>query len=558
MTDTVHRWGVFEASIELEIEPGADPLRGVQAEAELTSPSGSRYTVPAFWDGPQTGDGDFTASDEKGETDESSSAATVHVWRFRFAPDETGRWEYSFTADAESSGGAAAAAAGTFTCSPYVGDNPFYRHGPIRLYEKDRRRLAHADGTPWLYLADTVWNGPMLASEDGWSLYLRTRKEQGFTAAQYVSTQWRTAPDGGPDGPAWNGGDRIESLNPTFFQRIDRCQDALASAGIAGVPVLLWAIKGGENNHANPGHVLSEDDCALLARYQVARWHAHPVIWILNGDGKYLGEEAERWRRIGRAVFGDSDGTERAPVMVHPGGQTWVGHEFKGEPWMDIVGYQSGHGDDEKAWRWIVQGPPATEWTAVPDKVVMNIESPYEDHIAYQSKERHPAIHVRRANYWSLMVSATAGVTYGGHGIWGWDDGSGPPVAHPNSGAAKPWEEALHLPGAWQMAHVASIFGSLPWWTLSPAQELVKVQPGDGDVLRYVTAARAAGGAAAIFYVAAGGEVQLDTSTLADGQIGTWINPRDGSRVNAGRQPRGDATLTAPDSNDWVLVLRAD
>ena len=53
--------------------------------------------------------------------------------------------------------------------------------------------------------------------------------------------------------------------------------------------------------------------------------------------------------------------------MVHPGGQTWVGGEFATEPWLDVVGYQSGHGDDAGAWRWLVDGPPARDWPACPD-----------------------------------------------------------------------------------------------------------------------------------------------------------------------------------------------
>jgi hypothetical protein len=526
----VHRWGRFETSIELEIGAEADPLRDVTVEAGFTGPSGQTRAVPGFWDGGTT-------------------------WWVRFSPDQEGRWAYTVTAEAEAAG-EGAAAAGTFECVAYTGDNPLYRHGPIRV-SPDRRHFAHADGTPWFYLADTAWNGPMLATSEDWQRYIDTRQAQGFTAAQFVSTQWRTAPDGGPGGPTYWGGDQLERLNPAFFQRLDARLDALAEAGLVGVPVLLWAIRGGQNAETNPGNVLSEEDAALLARYQVARWQAHPAMWIINGDGRYVGDEAARWRRIGRAVFGEHVDAARAPVITHPGGQTWVGAEFKDEPWLDVIGYQSGHGDDERAWRWIVEGPPATEWRNVPGKVVMNIESPYEDHISYQSKQRHPAIHVRRANYWSLMVSPTAGVTYGGHGVWGWDDGTAPPVAHPNTGVPKPWHEALRLPGAGQMKHLHDVFASLPWWELLPAQDLLRAQPGETDVLRYVTAARTGDGRTAVLYVAAGGEVSLDTTSLADGLAATWVDPRSGRRVNAGRVERAQVGLRAPDSQDWVLILRA-
>jgi hypothetical protein len=56
----------------------------------------------------------------------------------------------------------------------------------------------------------------------------------------------------------------------------------------------------------NPGFALPEDQAILIARYMVARWQAHDVVWILPGDGDFRGEKAEKWKRIGRAVFGDT------------------------------------------------------------------------------------------------------------------------------------------------------------------------------------------------------------------------------------------------------------
>ena len=142
-------------------------------------------------------------------------------------------------------------------------------------------------------------------------------------------------------------------------------------------------------------------------------------------------------------------------MAVHPGGQQWVGEEFGPEPWLDILGYQSGHGGNETAWRWLVDGPPARRWAEVPRQAVINLEPCYEYHnrMAAQRGDasapggRFSPADVRRALYWSLLVSPTAGVTYGGHGVWGWDDGTAPPVAHERTGVPLPWREALHHAG---------------------------------------------------------------------------------------------------------------
>ena len=53
-------------------------------------------------------------------------------------------------------------------------------------------------------------------------------------------------------------------------------------------------------------------------------------LLILGGDGHYFGSEGEKWRRIGRAVFGD---IAHAPVVMHPQGRHWVQSEFNKENW---------------------------------------------------------------------------------------------------------------------------------------------------------------------------------------------------------------------------------
>jgi hypothetical protein len=541
----VHRWGRFEASLDAPIYDGLDPLRDVRLTAELTAPSGAVRRVAGFWDG-------------------------EYNWRFRFAPDEVGRWAYAAAVAVRPGtpvmgGETLTAVAGDFDCVPYAGDNPLYRHGPPRL-APEGRHLVHADGPPFFWLADTVWNGPILATPEEWAAYLEVRRAQGFSAAQYVSTHWRTAPDGGPDGPSYAGGDRLEGLRPAFFRRLDARLDEAAESGIVGAPVLLWAIGSGVGAERNPGHVLSEEDCALLAGYQVARWQAHPVVFILNGDGRYTGEHAARWRRIGRAVFGAGDPARRPPVAVHPGGQQWVGEELGPEPWLDVLGYQSGHSGDAAAWRWLADGPPARRWPELPRQAVINLEPCYEHHnrmaaqrgVADAPGGRFGPEDVRRALYWSLLVAPTAGVTYGGHGVWGWDDGTGPPVAHASTGVPHPWRAALEMPGAQTVRYLADAFAALPWWTLRPDQALLREQPGAGDdVLAWVMAGRSEDGRLAVLYLPRGGTVALDAGRLAPGRGTTWVNPRDGGRVAGSPLGTGTAAgLTAPDGQDWLLILQ--
>ena len=521
---SVPRWGVFETAFE-SAASYENPLQQAELLVSFTGPSKKTHVVPGFWDGGRT-------------------------FRVRFSPGETGRWTFTTSATPAADEGLHGRS-GTFTVAPAAGGTRFDRHGPVRV-AASRRHLEHADGTPFFWLADTGWNAALLSTPNEWQRYVDVRKRQRFTAIQWVATQWRAAPQGDRLGePAFTGSERI-AVNPAFFARLDEKAAALNQAGLLNVPVLLWAIGGGSNPAVNPGFSLPEDQAAKLARYMVARWQAYDAIWILPGDGDYRGDKAEKWRRIGRQVFGN---IAHAPVIVHPGGMHWVLREFLDEPWVAIHGYQSGHGDGEKVLRWMTEGPPATDWTVEPIRPFINLEPPYEDHIAYQSKQRISPHAVRRAVYWSLLTTPPAGVTYGGHGVWGWDDGSGPPTDHANSGTPLPWKQALTMPGAEQMAHVAATFTSFDFWRLRPAPTILAAQPGTETAARFIAAAASDGGDLAVVYTPEQQPIALDAAAVPKGRA-TWHNPATGARRAAKSMPTDSGLrFDPPGGGDWVLVL---
>jgi hypothetical protein len=442
-------------------------------------------------------------------------------------------------------------------CGPPEQQNRFDRHGSVRVSE-NRRYLSHADGTPFFWLADTAWNGPLRSTPEEWDDYLHARLEQKFTAVQWVTTQWIAAPTGNLQAElAYEGLERI-AVNPRFFQRLDAKIDALNQAGLLAAPVLLWAapwIQPYSENLVNPGLSLPEDQAILLARYMVARWGAHQVVWILNGDGDYRSEKAKRWQQIGRGVFG---GRDHAPVSLHPAGRLWLQAEFAGEDWLDIMGYQSGHRVDEENLQWLVAGPPATEWVGEPLRPIINLEPPYEDHVNMSSGglKRIDAHDVRRALYTSLLIAPTAGVTYGGHGVWGWDDGAQPPVAHPNTGVPKPWREALRLPAAEQLRFLADLFQGIEWERLRPAQSMILKQPGQELPSRMIVAAQAEAGDLAVVYTPDEGQLVLCLDALHPNLAAYWFNPTNGQRFAAAfTGSTHQAIFEPPAPGDWVLLF---
>jgi hypothetical protein len=285
----------------------------------------------------------------------------------------------------------------------------------------------------------------------------------------------------------------------------------------------------------------------------VARWGAHDVAWILNGDGDYRGPKAARWHRIGQALFGERP---HAPVLLHPSGMNIPSEEFRDQAWLDITGYQSGHGDGEETLQWIVAGPPAQDWRRDPPRPSINLEPPYENHIAYQSQQPISPFTVRRALYWSLLTAPTAGVSYGGHGVWGWDDGTTTPVAHPKTGVPLPWREALVMPAAEQLHVLAELFGGVEWWRLRPAPELLLAQPGQALPSRTVLASQSDAGDLAVVYTPEATTLELNIAALTPDLTARWVNPSTGERLDAAHTGTAEhAQFTPPAAGDWVLLI---
>ena len=514
----IPQWTVFETAVQ-SVHHYDNPFWDVTVQVELTAPSGRQHVVDAFWDG-------------------------AHTWRMRFCPDKVGEWQWTFTcSDAADTG--LSGPQGSFRCVPYVGDNPLYQRGPVRL-SAGRTRFCHANGDPFFWLSDTAWNGVLRSREADWDRYLRTRRQQGFTAVQFVSTQWRGCTRDPFGEAAFMGLEHIR-LQPQFFQRLDSKVAAINERGLVAAPVLLWALR-----ESDPGQALAEADATRLVRYLVARWGAHQVVWFLGGDGNYVGQRSERWKRIGNAVFG---GRHDRLVTMHPCGQTWVGDEFRGESWFDFIGYQSGHGSSPDHLRWLVDGPPAREWRKAPFLPVVNLEPNYETHPSYHVQRKFADYEVRRAAYWSLLVAPTAGVTFGHNAIWVWAQKPEVPEGHERIGIVGPWHQGLYTPGVQSMSILRRFFDSLPWPQLRPAPELLVEQRGAREPHRFVAAAKTADDVLAVLYLPKGGEVRLDLASLKRPASARWFDPRSDVWVDVGGVTEEMRAFTAPDEGDWVLCI---
>lgn len=517
--NTVPQWGKWEKVFASD-KTYENPLYEVRTfEVTLTAPSGRSLTLNGFWDGGRT-------------------------WKFRFSPTETGTWQYETRCSDEDNAGLHQQS-GRFECVPNPSQEAIYQHGALQ-HLPGTYHLAYADGTPFFWLACTAWNGALKSTDEDWDTYLKQRKAHRYNVIQLVTTPWRGCEVNAEGEVPFTGSGRI-SLNPDFFRRIDQKIDEVNAHGLIASPVLLWALPLGAGRHLSPGYYLPIEEASLLARYLVARYQGNQVVWALGGDGKYVDELEDRWKAIGRAVFKeDTPGL----VTLHPFGRSYIGDVYAGEPWYDLMGYQSSHSNAQGTVDWINKGPMANNWARERPMPYINMEPNYEEiHFRITDKD------VRNASYWSLFATPVAGITYGANGIWPWLREGEQILNHRDAPGTSTWRKSIDFPGSVQMEYLYAFFDRFDWWTLLPRPAYLVEQPGDAQFDHFIGVLGSPQDEVLLAYVPAGDTVKL---YVPEGKTytGTWYNPRDGKEQPASleRSPH-QVHATPPTGDDWLLVL---
>ncbi len=517
--EQVRVWTKYEKAFESD-KSYENPLYEVKEFAvRFTSPTRRVRKVSGFWDGGRD-------------------------WKVRFCPDEQGTWTFRTSCSDEKNEGLHGIE-GSFECIAGDSDLDIYTKGGI-IRPKGCYHLAHADGTPFFFTACTAWNGALKSTEDEWRRYLKHRVDYGYNVIQFVTTQWRGCDKDAEGQVAFEGCGRIR-INPRFYQRLDRKVDQINEHGLVAAPVLLWALPVADGRELSPGYYLPDDAAILLARYMVARYGGHHVIWILGGDGRYINEYEQRWKNIGRGVFGDE---HPGVVAQHPQGRSWIGRAYAEESWLDVVGYQSSHSNAQGTVEWITKGPPANDWDEIPARPIINMEPCYEE-IGFRITDRD----VRNASYWSILATPTAGITYGANGIWPWIREGEEILNHRHAAGVTPWHKSIDFPGSIQIGYLAHFMRRLPWWRLRPAQDLLAEQPGDRTYNHFISVAQTENGDMIVAYLPVRSTVRLFNRPGHEYR-GEWFNPVSNDTFTTAVNHRdGLIEMTSPQNSDMVLVL---
>jgi len=511
----VAKWGRFEQSFKSE-GLYSNALQDATLTVVFTSPLGETNLVYGFWDGEKT-------------------------WRVRFSPSQPGHWTYKTTCSDTPNGGLHNRT-GEFLCTAPVGRSPFHLHGPVQV-ARDHHHLEYADGTPFFWLADTTWKGMQAAEPKAWELYALMRAARRFTVIQWAvnpgqDAQGQTAIDGFPD--------RI-AINPEFFQQLDAKLDVLSQAGLLSA-IAPEVELDPEQRASSP----SDDQTALLVRYTVARWGAEPVVWLLAFDGSDPAL-VNRWKRIGQAVFSEG---RRAPVMVYPGTAIQALEGFRTQNWVDLLGGQPITDFTDSGLERAFGGPFFREWSNTPSLPVIPF-LPCENGLRPRSRERFSSEEVRKAAYWSLLLSPPAGLSYAGHGVVEWDQSLPEQRPKVRGGNLPLWSRAMFMPAAKQMTEIAGFVGGIDFWRLRPEPRALAAQPGSSSARKFIAAEATETKDLALVYDPEERSFALALEGLPPRPVAAWFDPRSSASTPISLVVQGKTCeFTTPQAGDWLLILR--
>jgi len=521
----VGRFDIFEASFEAS-GATANPYTELSAQAVLTRPDRSTWRIPLYWDGART-------------------------WKLRVSPDAPGEWAFRI----ESADQGLASKNGTFLCTPSK------NAGGIRASTLWPGHFERQSGTRFFFLGDTAWGYFTDISETKYDRskaeeYVRARASQGVTAIHAMLLYEEG--DGNRNGPPFEDIAQ-ERINPKYWQEVD---SRIAFANRSGLTVGL-ALAWGDKRKKEPYAWRRFPSLAArerYARYIAARYSAFDVYFLVSGE--WHAEVRTREGATDESVFrefvriGDvlaaSDPHDRM-TGIHPMTRHGSVREFQAAPWMSFADYQQNYRD-------LHANILLSRHSMLP---VVNSEYGYHlrdsngDGIV--DKDNSYNTEDMRFASWDILMGGGYLVT--GFGSTYYAGRRSPGAFTVGAEKDRPWEE--------QLKHIRTFFDELPWWKLTPADELVSsATPREADRVERKTREEVHPPAATYWALANPGEtyvlyvrgVTVPVELRLGARSRTFrireFNPRSGTFRELGNVMVNERfSYSAPDGMDWVVVL---
>lgn len=339
------------------------------------------------------------------------------------------------------------------------------------------------DGRPFFWLADTIWTAFTNPTDDEWIAYLDERAAQGFNVLQINAlAQWDRAQAAFERYPyeTEDHGKTFDFTKPNeaYWQHA-RWQLAEATKrGFTPAIVVEWCnyVPNTRASNMMSDNIIPDELVEPVVKRICESFNEFDPIYIISGDTDFdHGEPIERYMLVTDYV---EKYAPEALTCYHIKGRYDGLPECLAER-ADIYLYQSGHNISAQAGAYDL----ARSFAARPHKKpIVNSEPCYEQmgysHMVYGRFRREDC---RRALWLSLLGGASAGITYGAHGVWNWETGvlKGGFAFGEGFLTALPHEKGIHFAGAWDFSYARTVAEQLNLLELEPCQEVLASRTED-------------------------------------------------------------------------------
>ncbi|WP_239257078.1 DUF4038 domain-containing protein [Listeria ilorinensis] len=341
----------------------------------------------------------------------------------------------------------------------------------------DLRRI-EKNGEPFFYLADTVWSAFTNIELRDWSYYLKVRRQQGFNVLQInILPQWDRSVAGEVMEPfgVKDGYLNLEDKNEAYFTHAEKMLEMAVEHGFTPALVLLWCNYIPETWATKFGSspAFRKEDIKPYTRMMLKHFNRFDPIYIISGDTDFPTESVTDYYLDALNVVAE-EAPDALKVLHICGRLGEIPARLQNHPALDLYFYQSGHNVEHQETAYTL----AEHFSQLePTKPVINSEPCYEMMGGY-SPERYGRFSredIRRAAWQSVLSGASAGITYGAHGIWSWHTLDSTFGSSIGEGFTPPfdWRQALHFDGADDYGFLKQLLLANQWTDLTPVDVLV-------------------------------------------------------------------------------------
>lgn len=330
----------------------------------------------------------------------------------------------------------------------------------------DRHDGFLCDGKPWFWLADTCWSAFTSISLEDWDYYLTRRAEQGVNVLQINTLpQWdRCLPDLGVYPYASEDGARFDwaSPNEAYWERAHSMCRMAVDHGIRPALVLMWlnyvpGTWGSIIAQKTGAGVMPREEVVRHVRRVVEHLDEFDPVYVVTGDTDFKTDEAIAYYEDALGAVCELAPTRLRCMHINRANRT-IPRQYLDR--LDFYMFQPGHNyaAQDEAWKL-----PEDLIAAYPKKPLVNSEPCYEMMGASRNVYWRFSDKDCRASVWSSILSgASAGVTYGAHGIWNWQTSrSAGSVLGEGFDMPFRWQEALQFPGIWDFGLIPEVLSAL-------------------------------------------------------------------------------------------------